>query len=410
MKTISTGRQPLPLIVVASILSLSLVVNLPGLAVTPMLAQLKVIFPDSTQFEEQLLSLIPNLVIVPFLIISGRLSTTRHKIGVVVAALVLFTASTVAYFFSRSMWGLIIISIFLGAGAGLLIPFSTGLLSDTFSGEGLTRQMGLQSGISNLTLVVATFVVGLLASRDWHLPFVVYLVALVPLAMTPLLKRIPRDELYPAEMASGNKGEQLQRISPLRYSKTWGVIAVYFAITYLTMIVTLFCPYLIEKHDWGDALSGTVSSVYFLFVFIPGFILPWILRRMRGLSMIVASAMIFVGLGGIALLPERWMLITGAGLCGLGYGIFQPFLYDKATRILPAGSDSTRTLAIVLVANYLAIVLTPEIVDGCRALLHGGTGTFAFALNAVLSAVLVAVSVIWRGKYAFCVDSSYYSK
>ncbi len=124
MNRISTGRQPLPLMVVASILSLSLVVNLPGLAVTPMLAQLKVIFPDSTQFEEQLLSLIPNLVIVPFLIISGRLSATRHKIGVVVAALLLFTASSVAYFFIQSMCGLIIVSVFLGAGAGLLIPFS----------------------------------------------------------------------------------------------------------------------------------------------------------------------------------------------------------------------------------------------------------------------------------------------
>ncbi len=408
MNRISTGRQPLPLMVVASILSLSLVVNLPGLAVTPMLAQLKVIFPDSTQFEEQLLSLIPNLVIVPFLIISGRLSATRHKIGVVVAALLLFTASSVAYFFIQSMCGLIIVSVFLGAGAGLLIPFSTGLLSDAFSGQALTQQMGLQSGISNLTLVVATFVVGLLASGDWHLPFAVYLVALVPLAMAPLLKRIPKNELYTTPDNSGRGDTVAARVSPLRYGKTWEVIAVYFAITYLTMIVTLYCPYIIEKHDWSDTLSGTVSSVYFLFVFIPGFILPWILRRMRGVSMIVASAMIFAGLGGIALLPVRWMLIAGAGLCGLGYGIFQPFLYDKATKILPPGNDSTRTLAMVLVANYLAIVLTPGIVDGCRMLLNGGGGTFAFGLNAVLSGVLVAVSVIWRHKYALCVDSSYY--
>lgn len=63
---------------------------------------------------------------------------------------------------------------------------------------------------------------------------------------------------------------------------------------------------------------------------------------------------------------------------------------------------------MVLVANYLAIVLTPGIVDGCRMLLNGGGGTFAFGLNAVLSGVLVAVSVIWRHKYALCVDSSYY--
>ena len=58
------------------------------------------------------------------------------------------------------------------------------------------REMGYQSAVSNLILVIATYVVGILSHGDWHLPFIVYLMPVIPLAMSPLLKCIPTSELY----------------------------------------------------------------------------------------------------------------------------------------------------------------------------------------------------------------------
>lgn len=46
---VKTGKTPLAVGTLAAILSLSLVVNLPGLAVTPMLGTLSKVFPDTTQ-------------------------------------------------------------------------------------------------------------------------------------------------------------------------------------------------------------------------------------------------------------------------------------------------------------------------------------------------------------------------
>jgi len=57
--------------------------------------------------------------------------------------------------------------------------------------------MGLVSGISNTSLVAATFVVGWLSHGNWHLPFAVYLIAVIPLALSFWLKKIPRNELLP---------------------------------------------------------------------------------------------------------------------------------------------------------------------------------------------------------------------
>ncbi len=84
---VKTGKLPLPLMALVAILSLSLVVNLPGLAITPMLGTLAQVFPDTTQLDKQLLTMLPNLLIIPCLLLSGRLSLSHHKIAVVVTAL-----------------------------------------------------------------------------------------------------------------------------------------------------------------------------------------------------------------------------------------------------------------------------------------------------------------------------------
>ncbi|MDE6771459.1 MAG: MFS transporter, partial [Muribaculaceae bacterium] len=189
---IQTGKAPISMMTFCAILSISLVVNLPGLAVTPMLGSLSKIFPDTTQLEKQLLTVLPNLVIIPFVFLSGKLSLSRHKIAVIVAALVIFTACAIAYLFADSMVWLIVVSCVLGCGAGLIIPFSKGLIADTFEGKYRMDKMGLVSGISNTSLVAATFAVGWLSHGNWHLPFVVYLVCLVPLFLSMSLIHIIR--------------------------------------------------------------------------------------------------------------------------------------------------------------------------------------------------------------------------
>lgn len=199
MKPINTGKLPLDPTAYIAILSLSLIVNLPGLAVTPMLDTLSHIFPKSSALEKQLLTMLPNLLIIPFVLMSGKLSTTNHKKALIVSALLIFVGSTVGYMLSTSMLALIIFSCSLGIGAGILVPFSTGLLSDTFAGKPLMKQMGLQSAISNLTLVLATFAVGWLARVSWHAPFLVYAVSLVPLALVNFIGRVPMSELDPTK-------------------------------------------------------------------------------------------------------------------------------------------------------------------------------------------------------------------
>ncbi len=417
---IKTGKAPLTVMTFLAIMSISLVVNLPGLAVTPMLGTLSKVFPDSTQLEKQLLTILPNLLIIPFVLLSGRLSLARHKMPIIIGALVLFCASAVWYLFASSMTQLIIISCLIGIGAGLLIPFSTGLIADSFAGSYRMNVMGLQSGISNSVLVIATFVVGWLShSGNWHVPFAVYLVGLIPLVMCIWLRNAPdmqpdcapqtSDSSTTAEVAAITSGEKSH--NGFYVGKIVSLIAVYFIITFTTITISYYCPFLIEKKDWNSDLTGTITAVYFLFILLPGYQLPLIVRLLRGYTFIFSGVIAMLGLALFAFYPGTVTMIIGAACAGLGYGICQPMLYDKASVAVSNPCKSTLSLALVLAANYLAIVVAPFAIDGLRSMFHAaGVPTFAFIVGFVILVAFSAASIIFRHTFAFNVNKKYYQK
>ncbi len=419
-RLITTGKTPLTATTWIAILSLSLVVNLPGLAVTPMLGTLAKVFPHTTQIEKQLLTIMPNLLIIPFVLLSGKLSLTKHKIATVVGALIIFTASAVAYLFATTMTALIIFSSTLGIGAGLLIPFSTGLLADTFTGRYRMQQMGLQSGVSNITLVLGTYAVGWLAIGSWHLPFVVYLVGLIPLLLSIKLKGIPKADLDEASTSAGTAKAATAAVSPagvkekivkgFYINRLISIIGLYFFISFATICISYYCPFLVEKEDWSPSLAGAITALYFFFIFVTGVSLPWLVKFFKKTTFLAGGFIMLGGLALFALIHSPWSFCVGASLCGFGYGMCQPMIYDKASRAVADPSKSTLSLAFVLAANYLAIVLTPFIIDLLRGAFNAGHVTgFAFYLCAGCTAIYCLVALWKRKSFAFDVDESYYS-
>lgn len=410
---VNTGKGYMPLIVVAAILSLSLVVNLPGLAVSPMLGTLKQVFPHSTQLEEQLLTLLPNLLIIPCLLLGGRISLSNHKIAIITVALVIYAVSGIAYLFAKSMLALIIISCCLGVGAGLLIPFSTGLIADVFTGQYRMRQMGYQSAISNMTLVVATFVVGWLSKGNWHMPFLVYLIPLIPLAMTFFLKRIPSADLNGAPAKDDASAAQSVTVPAgvkvkdgLILSRMWAAIGLYFFVTFCVIILSYYAPYVAEKEHLSSEFTGTITSVFFLFVFLPGFFLPQIIKVLKDSTMIVCLASIFLGLGIFAAFPTAVGMMAGAVLMGIGYGTSQPLIYDKATFATVDPRKSTLVLSFILAGNYLAIVVAPVVIDFVRTLFHAqDVRAFSFIFNCALAGLFLIFAVIKRKSFIFSMKS-----
>ena len=168
---IQTGRGTIPLITLIAIWSISALTSLPGLAVSPILGDLTKIFPKATDLDIQMLTSLPSLLIIPFILLGGKLTEKVDYVRVLKVGLWLFAASGVLYLISNRMWQLIVVSALLGIGSGLIIPLSTGLVSRYFVGTYRVKQFGLSSAITNFTLGIATAVTGYLAEVSWHLPF-----------------------------------------------------------------------------------------------------------------------------------------------------------------------------------------------------------------------------------------------
>lgn len=396
---ISTGKGQISLLVLIAIWSVSAVVSLPGLAISPILGDLNKIFPKASDLEIQMLTSLPSLLIIPFVLLAGHLSVGKDKIKILFVGLMIFFASGVACLFAKSMVGLIVISCVLGIGAGMVVPLSTGLVVDYFTGDYRVRQLGISSAITNLTLVLATIFAGYFAAGNWHLPFLVYLLPGVSLLLLPFLR-------YQKSAPEPKESDQLKNTT-INIRRLVALMLLYFLITFAGLVVSYYAGFLVEQYRMPNSFSGIIISLFFLAIVVPGIFLNPIIGVLRSYSNIISLALMSIGLLLFGLGKSPVAMVAGSLLSGFGYGIMQPIIYDKAAIIAPPHL-ATLALSYVMMVNYLAVVACPFVVDGIRDALHLHGELFPFLFGGVLMALLFIVALVARRDWTMGLDESYY--
>lgn len=454
---IQTGKGTIPLMVVIAIWSLSIGINLPGLAVTPVLENIKETFHGQhiTEFKTQLLTVLPNLVIIPFVLISGWLSMTRHKIPVIASGVAIYVLAGILYLFSKTFDGLIWISCLLGVGCGLLLPFTTGLIADVFTGKYKLRQMGIVSAIGNIALVVATFIVGFLANVNWHLPFLVYILPVISLILLPWFSKIPKNDLNLDE--NGNPVDQTstpavyvqQTSSPSTTSQEFTTVATnsqqttspvavavapkdddagfstanqkivggfylgrtiwtllaYFFFVFATSVPAYYLPFV--EGITAEKASIITSAIYFA-MFLIGISLNNVLKIFKSVSFIVAGSLLLGGFLMFTLLHSEGWFIVAAAIVGFGQGMAQPIFFDKATEICVNTSHATLAMAYLQVANYIAIAIVPVIIGFFELIFKRHDTQFPFLLNVIFMAIVLFFIIIRVKHFTFGIHKEYY--
>ena len=401
---IETGRGRIPLITLLGIWSISALNALPGLAVSPILGELQKIFPHATELDIQMLTSLPSLMIIPFILLAGKLTERIDNIRLLQIGLVIFVISGVLYLLSNKMWQLVAISGMLGVGSGLIIPLSTGLIGRFFVGRYRTKQFGLSSAITNLTLVIATVVAGYLAEISWHLPFVVYLLPIVSIILSFQLRKALTQEPEPSPVTDNSDNGLRPHVqvgnNGIGTHHLIEVMLFYGLVTYLVVIISLNLPFLIEERGMPTGISGTYISLFFLAIMAPGFILNRLIDLMGRSTQMWSMLMIVIGLGLIVATGNVWLVGVGCVLAGIGYGIIQPIMYDRTTHIvLP--HKSTMALACVMAMNYVAILVCPFVIKLFKIIMHDTSELFAFQLNTFLAALTLLVVFINRKSALF---------
>lgn len=454
---------------VIAIWSLSLAVDLPGLAVTPIEGKLHTIFSDVTDFKVQLLTVLPNVVIIPFVLLSGKLSETRHKILVIICGIILYALSGALSIFSGSLTVLIWLSCLLGAGCGLILPFSTGLIADVFVGSYRMKQMGIVSAIGNIALVGATFAVGFLAAKSWHLPFIVYLIPLVSLFLIPWIKKIPTADLTgqsseeyeqstdtssatdasaapaAASTAAPTTAPATANATPATATpaaavttpapaavptvdvdgfstigqkvkgdfyigRTVWLMLAYMFYEFACSVPTYYLPNLMPDYHMSTEDVSMVTSMFYFAMFIIGIFVTSVMKLFKKSTFIVSTAVIILGFVIYLCSKSFIMFVVAAGLTGLGNGQTQPIFYNKATELVTTQSRSTLALALMQAANYVGISLVPVVINIFVAIFHNHSAIFPFWVVTALTAIVFLFVIIRYRHFVFGIHKAYYSE
>lgn len=398
---ISTGKGEITLLALLAIWSVSAVTSLPGLAISPILEDLSRIFPSASQLEIQMLTSLPSLLIIPFVLLSGWLSERGgESLRLLAVGLAIFFASGLACIFAKDIRLLIVASCIMGAGAGIAVPYSTGLVVRYFTGDARVQQLGISSAVNNLSLVLATAVVGWIATRDWHLAFMVYLLPAVSLVMLLALRGV--------KSAPEPKESDQLRQSKIQWGRLAGLSVLYFIITFTTLVITFYLSFLLEKYHFPQELSSVMISLFFLAIMLPGLILNLIISRVRSMTIFVSLCLIVIGLLLVGTVPDVPLMTLGVVLTGVGYGVLQPIIYDKTAIIAPP-ETATKALSVVMTVNYVAVVVCPFVVDFAERLFRQKEESFPFVASAVLVAMVAFLSLLMRKSFVLGLDDSYYS-
>lgn len=451
---IKTGRGFISLVALIGIWSISAIINLPGLAVSPILGKLSTVFPKATELDIQMLTSLPSLLIIPFIIFSGKLTEKVNYMIILRIGLIIFSACGILYLLAQTMWQLIAISALLGVGAGLLIPLSTGLVSKFFVGKYRVKQFGLTSAISNLSLVAMTALAGFLAEKSWHLPFIVYLFPIISIFLTFFLDKYektlnPNDTLgsetvgpkssnsmaKPVTDKTDTMGTQStkqddkintdikqttvnktstststvvsQNIPPLNKGKSgiqykflFQLMGFYLLTTFLVIIIDLNIPFIIKDDGLRSGSTGVMISLFFLAIMLPGFFINNIVNFLKKETNFYSLVVISGGFLLVAFVRNEILVAIGCILIGLGYGVIQPIIYEK-TASIATPDKATFALSLVMTMNYLAVFLPPFVYNFIRHITHNPSQELPFIISAVVTIILCIWVFLKRKAFVF---------
>lgn len=409
---INTGRGSISLFTLLAVWSVSAVTSLPGLAISPILGDLTKIFPHVSQFKLDMLTSLPSLLIIPVMLISGKIADKGGKIKLVVAGLSIFLLSSILYFFAESITWLILIGCLLGIGAGIVIPLSTSLIATIFDGEFRVSQLGISSSITNVTLVIATFVSGILADINWHLPFIVYTLPVVSLIL--ILKAQRSDELGKAIALGESSGDSfagmedepaIKGIKPKNIAR---LIGIYFMITYLVLTIVFELSVMFGSEGHDSSISGTLISILFLAIMTPGLFLNKIIHLLKANTNLIATLFIVIGLFVIYFYQNVFLVTIGCVISGFGYGIMQPVIYEKATDV-STRKTTTLILGLVMSMNYFAILLFPLILQLIQDVMHMSSSRDTFLINGVIGSLFLVLLYFYRHTFSVGMEKRYYT-
>lgn len=167
--------------ITVAILSVSLITVMAGAIVAPAMSSLSLFFSEQSPSVIKLIVTLPALIVIPTAMVTGRMADRFGRRNLLLLGLILYLVGGLGGAFSANFYILLGFRAILGLSVGLVMPISTGLVSEFFHGEKARQMMGWVSAANHFGGMAAQIVSGALAIMSWRCSFGVYGIALISL-------------------------------------------------------------------------------------------------------------------------------------------------------------------------------------------------------------------------------------
>lgn len=365
-----------------TVLSLSLLTIISTSAISPALGEISDYFSSADRFMIQLVAVIHALAIVPSLFFASWLTSIFSKKKVLLAGLAVFAVAGMGAVFANSIFSLLFFRIFLGIGLGMVIPFSTALISDFFDGEEKERMMGLSSSFNMLGAMVALTCSGYLAMISWRLPFLIYGVG-IPVLILNLI-------YLPDVFQDRGLEKTVKAAIPGRVYPVAGLMFIFCMIFFiLTPTMALF----LRDNSLGDArMAGLAISFSTIGGFFSGFSLPKTRKLTGKLFFPIMLAIMSMGFWFLYLSSVLGIVFLGSAIIGFANRSIFPVFFLHATRDI-SREQSVQVTAILSSMIYVGQFTAPIFQKMVGFVFHDSSSRFLYLFVALLTTV-TAVALV----------------
>lgn len=367
-----------------TILFLSFLSVLSGAAVSPALGRIQQAFPDASPLSIQMILTLTPLFIIPFSLLSGRISLIFKKRHILFVGLTLYLLAGVGGGLMNNMIMLLVMRALLGVGTGLVSALSLSLIADFYHGEERSATMGLSSAFATLGGIVLTLLSGWLALLSWRYAFAAYAVSFFILIMVYFFLPEPPKP----EKKTDTKSEKL----PL------GVYGMGL-LTILVMIVFYLIPtqiaIFIQETGIGDAgQSGISIATMNTAGFLVGLAFGKIRSRLQSTTTLLSLLCLGGGIAALNFVQSFPAVLIALFLAGMGIGALMPTIFLVTANLVPNELNGP-ALSIVNSSLYLGQFASPLVISFLGSLLGFQSIRQDFFMGGVLTLVAAVIFVFW---------------
>lgn len=346
---------------------------------SPIIANIAASFPDVNISLVQMVLTIPNFMFIIFSPLAGTLMLHYRKKNLLIISIAMYiVGGLIPFFFHSNIWYLLIGSMIIGSGSGLMMPVLNGIICEFFDLDERGPLMGLNATFVAAGALIFIFFSGFLSSKGWHYSYLVFFL-LIPILIANIFL-LPKGSV-PSKQENGKRGGMEKS----------GIVFFVFIIGFIYFITqnafntnsSLIVPEYSIGFDNAASLLTLLNTIGGL---VGGIIFGFTLKKCKDNILTLAVSVAGIGFLIAGLLHFFAPVLVGAIMVGFGFATFSAggtFVVSKYTK--PENTDFT--IAIYNGFVNLGAALSPYFINSIAGL-FGKTIAVKYVMSGIILLVL----------------------